>query len=194
MDQYARMLEHDRKEAMNSLTQCEAALAASREVINQERLYHRASQEELTFERERHKETVELLERVFEEARRSGEIADSLGCQIATLQAASSSGIAQVVPQDSASMKAPLGKESPKPLDALPEACASSQFSSKHSSKDEKQQEARPVNIDPSNGPEHKWQLQTIETQSSTSRVTGSTSAIEGADKYKRSKRSKRVQ
>jgi hypothetical protein len=188
MDRYARMLEHDRKEAMNSLTQCEAALAASREVINQERLYHRASQEELTFERERHKETVELLERVFEEARRSGEIADSLGCQIATLQAASSSGIAQVVPQDSASMKAPLGKESPKPLDA------SSQFSSKHSGKDEKQQEARPVNIDPSNGPEHKWQLQTIETQSSTSRVTGSASAIEGADKYKRSKRSKRVQ
>jgi hypothetical protein len=138
MDGYARRLEHDLKEAMDSLTQCDAALAASREVINQERLYHRASQEELTFERERHKETVELLEKVFEEARRSGEIADRLGCQVAALQAASSSGIVQAVPQDSASMKAPLGKESPKPLDALPEACASSQSGSKHSGKDER--------------------------------------------------------
>jgi hypothetical protein len=193
---YARSLEHDLEEAMglawqshHALTQCEASLAASWETINQERLEHRESQEALTFEREMHKETIELLEQVFQEAVRSGEIADSLSSQVAALQAASNSGI--VVPQAMASMKAPLGEENSIPS---PETCASSLSIPKHAGQDERQQVARPVNVDPSEGPEdkcyfplHDVPLESTETQSS---VTRSASAIEGADGHKRSKAS----
>jgi hypothetical protein len=179
-DGYARRLEHNVEEAKDlasrfyhALTQCEASLAASWETINQERLDHRASQEALTFERERHKETMELLEQVFREAVRSGEIADSLSSQVATLQAASNSGIIQAFPQAMASAKASLGKESSILSEASPETCASRSSRPKHSDQDERQLVAHP--------------LHDAETQSS---ITGS--AIEGAGGHKRSKATKK--
>lgn len=79
-----------------TLTHCEAALVASWEQMKQERLDHQRCREELTLdltleltlERERHKETIDLLDRVFKEATRSGEIADRLGNRVAVLEAA----------------------------------------------------------------------------------------------------------
>jgi septal ring factor EnvC (AmiA/AmiB activator) len=74
-----------------TLTHCEAALVASWEQVQQERLGHVRCREELilelAFERERHKETTQLLDRVFKEATRSGEIADRLGERVAALEA-----------------------------------------------------------------------------------------------------------
>jgi hypothetical protein len=76
------------EETRLAFTNCEAALFASWEKLNNERLDHRASREELSFERERHQESIELLDRVFKEAVRSGDVADSLKSQITVLQAA----------------------------------------------------------------------------------------------------------
>jgi hypothetical protein len=74
-----------------TLTHCEAALVASWEQAKQERLDHLRCREELTLEltleHERHKETTQLLDRVFKEAVRSGEIADRLGERVAALEA-----------------------------------------------------------------------------------------------------------
>lgn len=47
--------------------------------LDKERLEFRGTQEALNFELKRHKETSELLGRVFEEARLSGELADMRG-------------------------------------------------------------------------------------------------------------------
>jgi hypothetical protein len=193
----------------HALTECEASLAASWGLINQERLDHRASQEALTFERERHKETLELLELVFKEAVRCGEIADRLGSQVAALQSASNSGIVQAVPQAIASMEAPLGEESSIPstasipanqqresVERLPETCAGSSPKPKHLGEDEGQQAGRKANVDSSDGLEHKHcfpphvPLQSIESRSSSSSVTLFASAMEGVDGHKRSKTS----
>jgi hypothetical protein len=73
---YARRLEIDLHESRLLLTHCKDALAGSRAKLDEERLEFGAAQEALIFERERHKETTELLERVIEEARRSGDLAD----------------------------------------------------------------------------------------------------------------------
>ncbi|KAH8674402.1 hypothetical protein BGZ60DRAFT_271486 [Tricladium varicosporioides] len=110
---YARRLESELHEAKNTahqsqhaLTQCEAALVNSWEMLNEERLDYRASQEALSFERERHKETMDLLERVFKEAIRSGEVADCLGGKLTELQAAASCRVAQAIPQTMATTEA----------------------------------------------------------------------------------------
>jgi hypothetical protein len=75
-----------------TLTHCEAALVVSWEQGKQERLDHQRCREELTLEltleRERHEETTKMLDRVFKEATRSGEIADRLGDRVAALEAA----------------------------------------------------------------------------------------------------------
>lgn len=109
--EYARSLEQDLHRAtslvqhsQHALTQCEASLAASWDQLNEERLDHRAAQEELLFERERHKETMELLEKVFHEAMHSGEIADMLSREVATLREASSSGVTKASSQAPASL------------------------------------------------------------------------------------------
>lgn len=81
------------------LKQCQDALTASAAEVNEERLDHRATQEALSFERATHRETINVLERVFEEARVSGELADHLGRQIATLQSTPSSQIVQWPPR-----------------------------------------------------------------------------------------------
>ena len=78
------------------LAQCRDALTASAAEVDEERLDHRATQEALSFERSTHRETINVLERVFEEARVSGELADHLRRQIATLQSTPSSQIVQV--------------------------------------------------------------------------------------------------
>jgi hypothetical protein len=57
-------------------------------MLNEERLSHRATREALTFEVSRHKETTELLERVFGEANRALDVAQGLEFEIATLEAA----------------------------------------------------------------------------------------------------------
>jgi len=201
VERYAERLEHDLEEAMDlawgsrhALTLCEESLASSWDMINQERLDHRASQEALTFERERHKETIELLEKVFKEAVRSGEIADSLGSQVAALQAASNSGIIQAVPQAMVSMKAPLGKESSIASDASSETCGSISSIPKRIDQDERNQIARPGNVgegpEQSNFPLHGVPLESTESTQIQPSVTGSASAaaIEGANGHKRSK------
>ncbi|KFY28054.1 hypothetical protein V491_00660 [Pseudogymnoascus sp. VKM F-3775] len=95
-------LERDLVEAVNALEQSRFALIQSQEALSaccarldEERLEFRGIQEALNFERERHKETIELLERVFEEARRSGELADMRGRQVAMLQSVPGSQIEQ---------------------------------------------------------------------------------------------------
>ena len=80
------------------LAQCRDALTASAADLDEERLDHRATQESLSFERATHRETINVLERVFEEARVSGELADHLRRQIATLQSNPGSQIVQVPP------------------------------------------------------------------------------------------------
>jgi hypothetical protein len=57
-------------------------------MLNEERLNHRATREALTFEVSRHKETTELLERVFGQAVRALNVAQGLEFEIATLEAA----------------------------------------------------------------------------------------------------------
>ena len=86
--EHARRLEHDLELARN-------ALFSSWEKLHDERLEFRAAQEELVFERERHKETTDMLERVFQEAILSSQIADALSGQITTLRAANSVGAAR---------------------------------------------------------------------------------------------------
>lgn len=90
---YGFKLERDIVEAVNALEQSRFALIQSQEalsscctMLDEERLEFRGAQEALNFERERHKETIELLERVFEEARQSGELADMRSRQVAMLQ------------------------------------------------------------------------------------------------------------
>jgi recombination DNA repair RAD52 pathway protein len=107
---YAQRMENERHEAMkvaqesqHNLAQCEASLAASWKLLNEERLQHRASQEALLFELERHQETIQLLNQVFKEAERTGEVADRLSRKLAELQAASESGVVQAVPQTTTS-------------------------------------------------------------------------------------------
>jgi len=82
-----------------TLAQCEASLVNSWKMLNEERLDHRACQEALTFECERHKDTQKILEQVFKETKRSGEIADRLGRELAELRATSSFRFAQAAPQ-----------------------------------------------------------------------------------------------
>lgn len=89
---YALKLERHLTDAANAtnlshiaLAQCRDALTASGTEVDEERLDHRATQEALAFEQAMHKETINVLERVFEEARVSGELADHLRRQIATL-------------------------------------------------------------------------------------------------------------
>ncbi|KFY17995.1 hypothetical protein V492_00245 [Pseudogymnoascus sp. VKM F-4246] len=81
------------------LKQCQDALTASAAEVNEERLDHRATQEALGFEQALHKETIKVLERVFEEARVSGELADYLRRQVASLQRPPSAQIVQVPPR-----------------------------------------------------------------------------------------------
>ncbi|OBT85136.1 hypothetical protein VE02_05623 [Pseudogymnoascus sp. 03VT05] len=90
---YGLQLERDLVEARNILEQSRFALMQSQEALSmcstrldEERLEFRCTQEALNFEHERHKETTELLGRVFEEARLSGELADMRGRQLAMLQ------------------------------------------------------------------------------------------------------------
>ncbi|KFY03479.1 hypothetical protein V490_00174 [Pseudogymnoascus sp. VKM F-3557] len=90
---YGLQLERDLVEARNTLEQSRFALVQSQEALSmcstrldEERLEFRGTQEALNFEHERHKETTELLGRVFEEARLSGELADMRGRQLAMLQ------------------------------------------------------------------------------------------------------------
>lgn len=101
-EEYARRLQNDLDHAEAAtqhyhlaLTQCEASLVASLEKLNKEAVDHRACQEALTFERERHNETITLLERTFQAALWSGAIADDLGNQVVMLRAASSSQVSQ---------------------------------------------------------------------------------------------------
>ena len=90
---YGLQLERDLVEARNTLEQSRFALMRSQEALSvcstrldEERLEFRDTQEALNFEHERHKETTELLGRVFEEARLSGELADMRGRQLSMLQ------------------------------------------------------------------------------------------------------------
>ncbi|KAH8790882.1 hypothetical protein F5882DRAFT_460694 [Hyaloscypha sp. PMI_1271] len=90
-ESYARKLEKDLYDAQTAvhqyqavLAEYEASLVASWETLNQERLDHRACREALTFETERHKETIELLDRIFKEAIRSSEVTDILSSRLAT--------------------------------------------------------------------------------------------------------------
>jgi hypothetical protein len=85
-DAYALKLRRDLHESQFALAQCQDALAASCAKLDGERQGFGAAQQALTFERDRHKETTELLERVFEEARLSGELADTLSRRIAILE------------------------------------------------------------------------------------------------------------
>jgi hypothetical protein len=82
-----------------ALAQHEATLVGSWEKFNEERLEHQASREELAFERERHKETADFLDRVFKEATQSGDIADSLRSRVAVLQAALDLNLPQEAPK-----------------------------------------------------------------------------------------------
>lgn len=76
------------------------------EQLHHERLDYLHCREELTLqltlERERHKETSQMLDRVFKEATRSGEIADRLGERLAVLEAAVHSQAPQEAEQFSA--------------------------------------------------------------------------------------------
>lgn len=126
---YARSLENELYDArsllhqsQNALGQCEASLQASCDDLNEERLEHRASREELTFERERHNETHVMLEKVFREAVRSGEVADLLRSKLTSLRAVSDVGDIQEAPALPTSLQADsLSREYPTP----PEASAS---------------------------------------------------------------------
>jgi hypothetical protein len=84
-ENYARRLEKDLHNAQtaihqyqSALAECTASLASSWETLNGERLDYQACREALTFETKRHKETIELLDRIFKDAMRSGEVADFL--------------------------------------------------------------------------------------------------------------------
>ncbi|KFY31869.1 hypothetical protein V493_00726 [Pseudogymnoascus sp. VKM F-4281 (FW-2241)] len=93
---YALKLERDQIEAANALAQCRDALTTTAAEVDEERLDHRATKEALGFEQAMHKQTISVLERVFEEARVSGELADHLRYQIAALQRTPSPQIVHV--------------------------------------------------------------------------------------------------
>ncbi|KAH8799407.1 hypothetical protein F5884DRAFT_811822 [Xylogone sp. PMI_703] len=170
-NEHARRLESDLHEANSALRQCEASLIAS-------------------IERNSHQDTTELLERVFREAIRSGEIADSLSSQVAIMQASSQSGIVQEVLQSTASTEAPMRKERPierfssnQPrnlIESLPEPQLSGV---------DNRQQATHRATNPPGGPARRFcsiapavPLQSIETQPSTSSVISSTSTSEGVE------------
>ncbi|RFU32947.1 hypothetical protein B7463_g3362, partial [Scytalidium lignicola] len=173
--------------------QCEASLIASWEMLNEERLEHRAFREELTFECNSHKDTTELLERVFREVIQSGEIADSLSSQVAIMQASSQFGIVQEVLQSTASTEAPMSKERPierfssNQLQNLIESLPEPQLSGV-----DNRQQATHRATNPPGGPARRFcsiapavPLQSIETQPSTSSVIASTSTEEGVEGYR---------
>jgi len=90
-ENYARRLEKDLHDAQTAIYQYQSALteyavslASSWETLNRERLDHQACQEALTFETERHRETIELLDCIFKDAIQSGEVADFLSSRRAT--------------------------------------------------------------------------------------------------------------
>lgn len=90
-ENYARRLEKDLHNAQTAIHQYQSALAeyaaslaSSWETLNGERLDHQACREALAFETERHRETIELLDRIFKDAMRSGEVADFLSSRRAT--------------------------------------------------------------------------------------------------------------
>lgn len=93
-NRYALKLEEDIMGVTSNLTQsqfalaeCQNALYAKTTTLDQERLEFRALQEALTFERERHLETTQLLEQTFEEAKQRGQRADMLSTQNFMLRA-----------------------------------------------------------------------------------------------------------
>jgi hypothetical protein len=105
-ENYARRLERDLQQTKAAahqyqvaLTECEASLVTSWETLNKERLDHRASREALAFESERHKETMELLERMFKEAIRSSEVADNLSSRLAAQHTGPNLEVCQAVPK-----------------------------------------------------------------------------------------------
>ncbi|KFX89753.1 hypothetical protein V490_06825, partial [Pseudogymnoascus sp. VKM F-3557] len=123
---YGLKLERDLVEAGNTLEQSRFALIQSQEAfgacctrLDEERLEFRGTQEALNFERERHKETIELLERVLEEARQSGELADMRGRQVAMLQSISGSQFEQAATViEEQCVASPLTKENLTQLQA----------------------------------------------------------------------------
>ncbi|KFX92039.1 hypothetical protein V490_05590 [Pseudogymnoascus sp. VKM F-3557] len=129
---YRLQLERDLVEAGNTLEQSRFALIQSQEALSacctrldEERLEFRATQEALNFEHERHKETTELLERVFEEARLSGELADMRGREVAMLQNIPGSQFEQAtVAAGEQWVASPLTKENLAQLQACDEQSA----------------------------------------------------------------------
>lgn len=116
-EQYALKLKRDvHEEANNSarlqydLKQCQEALATSCAKLEEERLDYGAVRVALGFELESHKETIEVLERVFDEARKSGELADNFSRQIAMLRSKPVTQIAQAAPKVEELMATPLTK------------------------------------------------------------------------------------
>jgi hypothetical protein len=90
LENHARRLEKDLHDAhiaayqyRATLAECEASLAASWETLNKERQDHLSCREALTLESQRYKEARELLERIFKETIRSGEVADALSNRLA---------------------------------------------------------------------------------------------------------------
>ena len=103
--EYARSLENNLGHVSHALLQCKGSLASSWEELNQGRLEYQKVQKELVLERERHKDTMDMLQKVLHEAMRSSEIADSLSGEIVKLRAA---GVAAATLETPASMiKAP---------------------------------------------------------------------------------------
>jgi hypothetical protein len=69
-----------------ALAEQQACLAITRAELEEERLNHGASCEELTFEHERHMETEKLLDLAYGATQESEEIAKELRCEMALLQ------------------------------------------------------------------------------------------------------------
>jgi hypothetical protein len=90
LENHARKLEKNLHDAhiaayqyRATLAECETSLAASWETLNKERRDHLSCREALTLESQRYKEARELLERIFKETIRSGEVADALSNRLA---------------------------------------------------------------------------------------------------------------
>lgn len=90
-ESYVQMLEKRLFESQKTAQQCHAALAqcemslsASWEILNEERLHHRASREALAYESERHRETAKMLEYMSQEVIRRGGVADILSSRLST--------------------------------------------------------------------------------------------------------------
>ncbi len=91
--QHSRRLEYDLHRAAISdgqskyaLVQFERALAVTQTKLDEERLEHSATREELEFERQRHRETEKLFDLAYEAAQESGVLVDCLRAQFAELQ------------------------------------------------------------------------------------------------------------